>query len=634
MAKTLRLLTPKKSLQALLAMWFLLFSVVPAAFVTGYSLVQFEDAFNKEIHQRLESNFRELDKTFKDIEGYLLNYGNLHATDADFVYNISTTNNAKIRHIVEQWMRNYSASQISTFDRDGKLIVAVGKNVDGGVESIPSLERGDVYLAKTLLDKFENQNQFIFRDLHPKRGLELIVYSKAVMANGRLAGYLEEIFSINQSYIETLKKRLGLDIVVYNAEIEPIISTHEDLLFTQKNLLKDSFANGKNNFFEIPTRGNSYGLYVKPLTDDKTVYLGLAAPRNEIKKVTSGINRAVFSVMGLVIILIIIVLFSVSNVIVRPLKNLVRAAKKIEDGEVAQVPIETETEVGLLTLSFNNMSRKIAQAQKELKNKIEELESANKEIQETQGQLIQSAKMVSLGQLVAGVAHELNNPIGFIYSNMNHLKEYSDKLVKLVEVAERDPKNLHEAKKEADYDYIVDDLPKLIKSCEDGARRVRDIVVDLRNFSRADEADKQDYSLEEGLDNTLNLLAGEYKNRIQIHKNYAGVPKMKCYANQINQALMNILANAIHAIDGRGDIWVTTKRTNSEVMVSIRDSGRGIPEKIRDKIFDPFFTTKNVGKGTGLGLSITYGIIQRHNGDIEVKSTEGQGTEFIIHFPI
>lgn len=634
MTKTLRLLTPKKSLQALLTMWFLLFSVVPTAFVTGYSLVQFEDSFDAEVHRRLESNFRELSKTFQDIEGYLLNYGKLHATDADFIYDISTNNPAKVRKVIQQWMRNYSANQISTFDRDGKLIVAVGKNAEGAVESIPSLERGDVYLAKTLLEKFENQNQFIFRDLHPKRGLELIVYSKAVMSNGRLAGYLEEIFSINENYINTLKKRLGLDVIIYNSDIDPIISTHEDLMFTQKNLLKDNLANAGSSFFEIPARGSSFGLFIKPLTDDKTVYLGLATSREDVKDITRGINKAVFSVMALVIVLIIVVLFSVSNVIVKPLKNLVKAAKKIEEGEVAQVPIETETEVGLLTMSFNNMSRKISQAQKELKNKIDELEKANREIQETQGQLIQSAKMVSLGQLVAGVAHELNNPIGFIYSNMNHLREYSEKLVKLVETAENNPKNLHEVKKETDYDYIVDDMPKLIKSCEDGARRVRDIVVDLRNFSRADEAEKRDYDLEEGLDNTLHLLAGEYKNRIQVHKNYSGIPKIKCYANQINQAFMNILSNAIQAVESKGEIWVSTKKTNSEILISIRDSGKGIPEKIKDKIFDPFFTTKNVGQGTGLGLSITYGIIQRHNGDIEVKSKDGEGTEFILHFPI
>lgn len=630
MATNFRMIKPQKSLRALLTMWFLLFSVVPIAFLTGYYLVKFEDAFNYEIKQRLIGNFREFEVMLGELEDYLLKYGSFHATDPALIYELSTNDIAKVRKRAEGWLVNYAASQISLFDRQGKLVVSLRKDENNKIESNLVLEKGDVYLADTLLQKFHDNKQFKFRDLHNKRGLELIVYTKVMSANNRLAGYIEETIYLNNAYLNNLKKRLNLDIVLYNSELNPIVSTNEDLLYYPQGLLKGSLELNNGDFFDMTNRGNSYGLHIKPLDSSKTIYLGLASSREEIKKVINEINKAVFSIGALVIFFIVIVMLSVSNIILKPLNNLVRAAKKMEEGEPTQLRIESETEIGLLTMSFNNMSKKVSQAQRDLKSKIEELERANRELRDTQAQLVQSAKMVSLGQLVAGVAHELNNPIGFIYNNMNHLKEYSDKLVKLVET---EPNNLDQAKSQTDFDYIKKDMPKLIKSCEDGARRVRDIVLDLRNFSRADEKEEVEYDLEEGLENTLRLLAGEYKNRIQVHKDFSKIPKVKCFPNQINQAFMNILSNAIQAIPNRGDIWIKTTQTKSGVEIKIKDNGKGIPANIKDKIFDPFFSTKKIGQGTGLGLSITYGIIQRHNGEINVVSKEGEGTEFIIKLP-
>jgi two-component system NtrC family sensor kinase len=313
---------------------------------------------------------------------------------------------------------------------------------------------------------------------------------------------------------------------------------------------------------------------------------------------------------------------------VSPLSNLVEAAQKIASGEeVKKLPIESENEIGRLTSSFNTMAEKITEARRDLENKIDEL-------QKTQAQLVHSAKMVSLGQLVAGVAHELNNPIGYIYSNMTHLKEYSEKLVHLVQIAEKDPAKLEEEKKKVEFNYIVEDLPRLIKSCEDGALRTRDIVLGLRNFSRLDESSLKEVDIEEGINNTLQLLSGELKTRIKVHLDLSGLPKIKCYASQINQVFMNILTNAAQAIDVKGDIFISTKLSDQNAVITIKDNGPGIPANVLGKIFDPFFTTKSIGKGTGLGLSISYGIIKKHGGDILVKSEPGKGTEFTILLPL
>jgi two-component system NtrC family sensor kinase len=221
-----------------------------------------------------------------------------------------------------------------------------------------------------------------------------------------------------------------------------------------------------------------------------------------------------------------------------------------------------------------------------------------------------------------------------------------------VKVAESDPSKLSSEKEAVEFDYIVKDLPKLILSCQDGARRTKDIVLGLRNFSRLEEAKLQEVDLHQSIETTLNLLQGEIKNRVEIHRQFEPVPTLHCYASQINQVLMNILSNALQAIEGSGHIWISTmalkeyksaKHNHSSsdsgekmgwIQVSIQDSGKGMDPETIAKIFDPFFTTKSVGQGTGLGLSISYGIIENHGGEIQVRSQEGVGTEFIIIIPI
>jgi two-component system, NtrC family, sensor kinase len=241
--------------------------------------------------------------------------------------------------------------------------------------------------------------------------------------------------------------------------------------------------------------------------------------------------------------------------------------------------------------------------------------------------------------LVAGIAHELNNPIGFIYSNMTHLRTYTDKLIALADTAQKHPEKIEEKINEVDLEDIREDLPKLISSCEDGARRTRDIVLGLRNFSRLEEAKLKEIDIGESIDNTLNLLSGEIKNRIQVMKDYGSLPPVNCFASQINQVFMNILSNAIQAIEGKGNIWITAKKVKATggddfVHISFQDSGKGMTTQVMEKIFDPFFSTKGVGQGTGLGLSISYGILQTHGGDIQVKSQIGIGTEFIVKIPV
>ncbi|MDX6575710.1 MAG: two-component system, NtrC family, sensor kinase [Blastocatellia bacterium] len=278
----------------------------------------------------------------------------------------------------------------------------------------------------------------------------------------------------------------------------------------------------------------------------------------------------------------------------------------------------------------------------DLEHRNAELARQKTEMERLQAQVLQADKMASLGQLAAGVAHELNNPAGFIYSNIDLLKGYIERLESCLsdydklELPAAASARISAIKSANDYDNIVADLASILSDCQIGAERIRDIVQNLRLFSRLDEAEVTKVDLNQGIESTVRLLSKYYlSGRIGLVRDYGEIPLVNCYAAQLNQVWMNLLANAGQAIgDGAGEVRITTRCEGRTVLVSISDTGPGIsPEQLK-RIFDPFFTTKAVGEGTGLGLSITHGIIERHGGKIEVESAPGNGTTFIISLPV
>ncbi len=293
---------------------------------------------------------------------------------------------------------------------------------------------------------------------------------------------------------------------------------------------------------------------------------------------------------------------------------------------------ELEQKVKERTAQFAAANETLAQEHRELEQTLQELA-------ETQNELLQSEKMASLGFLVAGVAHELNNPISFVHSNIDFIGDYVVRLKGLFEASEalelpegQAQRRLDELKAEARLD--VKSLDELIASCKRGTERVKRIVMDLGTFARADDLTPVPSDLHEGIETTLSLLTKEYKNRITIHRDYGSLPPVECHPGQINQVFMNLLLNAAHAIPTTGEIWIRTAAQGEKVSIVIKDTGCGIPEANLAKIFDPFFTTKKVGEGTGLGLSLSYGIIQKHGGNLRVSSQDGQGTAFTIELPV
>ncbi len=346
-----------------------------------------------------------------------------------------------------------------------------------------------------------------------------------------------------------------------------------------------------------------------------------------------------------------------------------------ETSAKSEALMSREDELGRLTISFYALLGQVTVNERRLRQEMARSEQALKALQQTQAQLIQTEKMSSLGQLVAGVAHEINNPINFIYGNLPHAANYTHDLLRLVDLytqkyGEADP-DIKAYQEDIDLEFIVNDLQKMLASMQIGADRIREIVLSLRNFSRLDEAEMKRVSIHEGLDSTLLILQNRLKPKpdspgIQIVKQYGKLPLVECYAGQLNQVFMNILSNSIDALEKYNEertpeaiaadpptITISTELLHGQtsgntairigdnptkvpaVAICLEDNGPGIAKEHLSKLFDPFFTTKPIGKGTGLGLSISYQIVvEKHKGRLRCESAPGKGAKFIVEIPV
>jgi two-component system, NtrC family, sensor kinase len=617
-----------QSLKGVLISWSLFISIVPIAFITGYSIVKYQSSVEFELIQRLKAGGHEVETLLGEYKQHFESRAQKLNQDVAFIFALGTGDLSQVKSDLSDSFQADSIGTQTIYDFSGKLLVSFFRE-NGRTKVFQPPTASPIQIDDEHLNKLKLGTTHL-RIEEGEGAVQLVSTIQLQRDSGKLVGFIEQTIEIDSIFFSQLKRRMGYEFLLMSEYGKPIASTHSDLTLYPADFLKDQIKKDKYNYIELPIQAVDHAFLIHPISwGEAKSYLAIGVSKKESAKVLRELNIAFLMVLFAVIALVFIATLWFAKEFLRPIAVLVRGLEKMEKSDVQiELPIMNDTEIGDLTKAFNNMNRSIYRSKAELKEKYEEAERAKNELKATQAQLIQSAKMNSLGKLVAGVAHELNNPLGYVYSNLAILKEYTNKLLNLAQFAP------DAEKKKMDFQFIEKDIDQLVSSCIDGSIRAKNVVSALKNFSRLDQSDIKQVDLNELLRETIEIVKFETKDKIDISFDAGKLDSMNCVPSQLNQVFLNVITNSIQSIRGKGEISIITSQIDGEIHVVIQDNGVGISPENLEHVFDPFFTTKEVGEGTGLGLSISYGIVVSHGGKISVQSKVGQGTGVTIVLPL
>lgn len=571
----------KESIQVTTVKWLLILTILPILGLSYFSMNQFEKALNYELKQSTEKSIDGVYQWLATQKEKLLENSKNYQANLRLVQSLYYSNVKGSLDLANEYFEAQNLQSLSFFNKSGTLLVNISRLNEDQIATYVADVNNPIYLSEETSKKVKENKLAEGHETLPKK-LTLLLTTSLLNVQQEVIGYAEQTLLVSESDLMLLSKDSKSFLGFISLDEKIFLATHDDLYLLQDDVLNKIID--KKFIPDFKIRGESYFAQVsKNIQLDKPFIVFVARDKKDSNIILNKIKMTFLTVMSFVILLTVFL---------------------------------------------------IVVGKKELNKQIIELKNANEKIKQTQSQLVLNAKMASLGQLIAGVAHELNNPISFIYSNMSALKNYSEKIIHFVDKSEKNPEQIKKYKEENEIDYIVQDFPKLIKSCEDGSLRIKNIVQNLQSFSRTNANDLKKVNIHECIDTTLNILSHNYNERVQIAKEYGPIPLIQANPGQLNQVFMNLLSNAFQAIQSQGAVKITTLNLKDKIEIKISDNGAGISKENLENIFDPFFTTKQVGDGTGLGLSITFGIIKQHRGKIEVQSQLGQGTEFTIQLPI